>query len=942
MPIFSKTLSGFFAVLILCLAIHGHGEGQASPVLSGQMVVGSADGGRLSVAPLPGAPLASTQSVQVNFDALAHAFLSDERVEVIVTLRQPAEVAALDLAVEPLLQMAMMHNDALSAQSLSRLSAQEFELGHRYRAIAGFSGHVTLDGLCKLLEDENVESVALTRVMKPLTRQGLPLMGAMAYRSQFRGKGVSIAIMDTGIDYNHPLLGNGGFPNAKILGGYDMGENDPDPLPDGDSHGTACAGIAAGDFQETGDYIGGVAPDARLYNLKISVAPSHYSTDEIMVRAIDWCIQNKNRHPSHPLLVISISFGGDRHTSPEACDTAYPAMAAVAKAAKGAGITILAASGNEFYCDALGAPACVSDIISVGAVYDARMGDFPHCALEILWEESCIEGIESDYCAGLPIYVQDKSAPDKVIAYSNTAYFLDLLAPSEKAYTLDISGMGGYSTDGFAPDFNGTSAACPYAAGAAAVLQSAARETLGRYLTPDEVKARLLSTGRMITDTKVAITKPRVDLKRALDTVITVPPTPQPEPTPWPAYYDIRYYRNGRLDQPSLSITADGIFIRQGAGDRDRLVIRSHYRNVEGLPMIPTIHSPGGFQKIHLEGPVGTLRAEGAIRNLVAPRGHVRYLSAPQIGRVAMMNLARSGSTNRLLTTTIEAIPDGEDWAYTGAPLQVRLVGVSLASLQAPAQRASVVVASRPWRTLEGAREVSLGYLPLTSGRNVVAGDLARLVVHGGGIHATQVVSLSGPAMQVMARGGMFWVGDRDSRYQAWYPGDVIPGTLECGAGQLQVQALGGDIRASSILADNDIRQLRAATRRLPWRQQVDQEVYSNYSGGFIVCGEIVAGRGQSAASIGAIHADWGVNWIAPSAGGAPIFYRQNRIQAGDDCRGTVALVSSRPAGQRAQPFGVRQGDGPYLCGTVYAVAPPQVQGGRSEGYLLWSNTCGQ
>ena len=102
-----------------------------------------------------------------------------------------------------------------------------------------------------------------------------------------------------------------------------------------------------------------------------------------------------------------------------------------------------------------------------------------------------------------------------VTSYSNSASFLTLFAPSNRANTLQCSAQG--ST--FNTSFGGTSAACPYAAGAAAALQSAAKSILGRYLSPAEVKSQLVSTGASVTDGKVAVTKPRVNLQAAIQSL---------------------------------------------------------------------------------------------------------------------------------------------------------------------------------------------------------------------------------------------------------------------------------------------------------------------------------------------------------------------------------------------------------------------------------------
>ncbi|MCG6538005.1 MAG: S8 family serine peptidase, partial [Syntrophales bacterium LBB04] len=85
-----------------------------------------------------------------------------------------------------------------------------------------------------------------------------------------------------------------------------------------------------------------------------------------------------------------------------------------------------------------------------------------------------------------------------------------------QAYTSDIVGSGGYSSGDYYTSFGGTSAASPYAAGSAAVLQQAAKARTGAYLTPSQVRSYLVNNGDNVTDSKVAVTKPRVNLGRAV------------------------------------------------------------------------------------------------------------------------------------------------------------------------------------------------------------------------------------------------------------------------------------------------------------------------------------------------------------------------------------------------------------------------------------------
>lgn len=391
------------------------------------------------------------------------------------------------------------------------LDPNKVQVTGRFSYMFGFSTEVTLEGLDDLANDDQVLSIEENRILNAHLEQGIPLMNVTSTRSVHDGSGLSIAICDTGIDVSHPALGGTAtFPNAKVIGGYDTGDDDPDPRPNpllGEAHGTACAGIAAGDLGSEGDYIGGVAPGAKLYALKISSGNTGSATTANMIEAWEWSITHQHDNPGYPIMIISTSFGGGRMTS--ICDTAVPAMTQAAINAAAAGITIFVSSGNDGYCDSMGWPACISHVVSVGAVYDSAFGNYSPCVSG----ESCAMKYAGGCSSGY--YAIDSTAADKVTSYSNSASFLTLLAPSNRAYTTDIVGSGGYSGGSYTQSFGGTSAASPYAAGAAAVLQEAAKQLRGYYLSPSEVKAALVSNGNLVTDGKNSIAKPRVDVGKA-------------------------------------------------------------------------------------------------------------------------------------------------------------------------------------------------------------------------------------------------------------------------------------------------------------------------------------------------------------------------------------------------------------------------------------------
>lgn len=383
------------------------------------------------------------------------------------------------------------------------LSRREFRSRRRYDNLNSFSGEVTAEGLAKLLDDPRVLSIEPVLEVHAHLRQGIALINATEVRMTYSGQGMAIAIVDTGIDYNHSALGGAGFPNNKVIGGYDFGDDDPDPYAEL-SHGTSCAGIAAGDPNEAGDYIGGVAYGAKLYALKITQGTGGTSSSDDMVAAWDWCVTHQYDDPNCPILVISTSFGGGRYF--DMCDGINSAMTMAAENANEAGITAVSSSGNDGWCESLAWPACIENVISVGAVYDAAFGTASWC-------------VDSDSCASIHAdpnctrnwKATDSTAADKVAAYSNTSSFLDLLAPANQTYT---TGTGGYVSN-----FGGTSASCPYTAGAVACLQSAAKSILGQYLRPEEVREILTRTGNRITDSKSDITIPRVNLANAVESI---------------------------------------------------------------------------------------------------------------------------------------------------------------------------------------------------------------------------------------------------------------------------------------------------------------------------------------------------------------------------------------------------------------------------------------
>lgn len=178
--------------------------------------------------------------------------------------------------------------------------------------------------------------------------KSVPLIGADLPRNEgFEGNGIKIAIIDTGIDYNHSdLFGFG--PNGKVVGGYDFVDDDEQPI-DTNGHGTEVAGIIAADGN-----LKGVAPKAKLLAYRVSATGESVSS-EFIVSAVHHAIKEKAD-------IINISLGVNR--------TNDELDRAVSEAVKN-GIVVVTAAGNSGPgIQTIGSPAESIDVITVGASYN--------------------------------------------------------------------------------------------------------------------------------------------------------------------------------------------------------------------------------------------------------------------------------------------------------------------------------------------------------------------------------------------------------------------------------------------------------------------------------------------------------------------------------------------------------------------------------------------
>ncbi len=162
----------------------------------------------------------------------------------------------------------------------------------------------------------------------------------LAHANGYKGTGVKIAVVDSGIDYSHEEL------TANYHGGYDFVFNDYDP-DDENGHGTHVSGIIAA--AENGTGIIGVSPEVELYAVRV-LDGAGFGLLEWIIDGIEWAVNNG-------MDIINLSLEGPHFQSlQDACDNAYDA-----------GLLLVAAGGNTSG-GAVKYPAAYDSVIAVTAI----------------------------------------------------------------------------------------------------------------------------------------------------------------------------------------------------------------------------------------------------------------------------------------------------------------------------------------------------------------------------------------------------------------------------------------------------------------------------------------------------------------------------------------------------------------------------------------------
>ncbi|MBF0516980.1 MAG: S8 family serine peptidase [Nitrospirae bacterium] len=369
---------------------------------------------------------------------------------------------------------------------LLRLASSPIVTYHKFKYIPYIAMTVGSDTLNAVVSTPEVESIvqdhlsAATAVNWDISTTGASNVWSYGYD----GTGYAVAVLDTGVDSSHPML------KGKVIAEACYSTNDssvyassvcPGGVTDSTAtgaampyagncpinqcdHGTSVAGFAAG--KNTGQS-SGVAKGASLIAMQVFTRFDYGcpSSNSCLLAYNSDVIKGLERvyelSAYYPIAAVNISTAGGHFQTN--CDNEYSAIKAMVDILRTAGITTVSASGNTGYIDGINGPACISTVVSVGAT----------------------------------------TSSDTVAFFSNSASFLNMLAPGYE--------ITGPISSGRYMSWDGTSMASPHVAGAVAILKQARPSA-----SVSDIIYALENTGVQVSDYRSGIIKPRLNVSSAI------------------------------------------------------------------------------------------------------------------------------------------------------------------------------------------------------------------------------------------------------------------------------------------------------------------------------------------------------------------------------------------------------------------------------------------
>jgi serine protease AprX len=319
------------------------------------------------------------------------------------------------------------------------------------------------------------------------------------YKSGITGKGVGVALLDTGVA---PVAG---LTSGNVVQGPDLSFDSQDPATayvDGYGHGTHLAGIIAGRdaaalplvYTDPSRFTG-IAPDATLVNVKVGASNGAVDVTQV-IAGIDWVVQHRKEQN---IRVINLSYGTDGVQ-----DSMIDPLAFAVENAWRNGIVVVAAGGNDGETSkTLANPAADPHVLAVGAMDSAGT-----------------------------VGTSDDRVPSWSTHGTDDRH-VDVVAPGVSVLGLRVPGGNADAANPQArvgsrfAKASGTSQAAAVVSGEAALLLQARPD-----LTPDQVKQLLMDTATGLPRTPVTMGgKGGTDLRKVLGIV----PKTVADPAPWGA-----------------------------------------------------------------------------------------------------------------------------------------------------------------------------------------------------------------------------------------------------------------------------------------------------------------------------------------------------------------------------------------------------------------------
>ncbi len=447
--------------------------------------------------------------------------------------------------------------------------------------------------------------VWLDRKVEATLDRSVPQIGApAAWAAGLDGSGVSVAVLDTGVDPEHPDLAG----HVSLLGNFTP---EPDAV-DHHGHGTHVATTIVGSGAASAGSYRGVAPGARLLVGKVLGTSGTGSTSQV-IEGMEWAVE-------HDADIVSMSLAG------APTDGTDPLSEAIDELTATTGTLFVVAAGNTGGpAQKVSAPGSADAALTVAAVDKAdRLASFSS---------------------------RGPRAGDRGLKPDIAAPGVGIVAGRARGTSLGNPVNDHYTS------LSGTSMATPHVAGAAAILAQQHPDWTGARL-----KAALMSTAADVGHTAFEQGTGRVDVARAFQQGVYADgsldfgsrPYPQTAPTTRTLTYtndtgvpvtlaltpSLRDFEGGRTPRTMLTI------------NRTSITVPAHGSATVAVTIDPRHAGPGSFQ--------GAVRATGAAGN-IALTTTVGVYHQPPTARLAVHTTLPRGATDGRVSATLAIRMDGRD-----------------------------------------------------------------------------------------------------------------------------------------------------------------------------------------------------------------------------------------------------------------------------------------